>query len=253
MKKFTFITLYLLLMTLTCMAQTGNLDAVRQKIAEFNKKLPLTTDKNCTLEKIIIEDGYVVQYGTCISTFNEEGKTLLRTWGENYLEQAKNKNVRLMYQEYMKAGLGVKQIMKFKDTGKSESFALTVSDIKRMLSFPADASSLLLEEIRAARESLPFAASVGIICSAYEFPKQDLIMRFDVDETYYSMETLQANISNTKQTFLSGIKAGTSESIQMAKMCVNAGYGMGFIYVGKKSGKKAELIMTYQELKACFD
>ena len=252
MRKFTT-TIYMLLLLLTCMAQSGNMADIRKKIADINNKLPLSIDSNCTIDKLAVEDGCVVQYGTCSSSFDQNGKSLNRTWGESFLEQGKNEGVRVMYQEYMSAGFGVKQIMRFKDSGKTASNTFTVNDLGRMMSFPAEAYSVLLNEIRVARKSLPFAAGVGIMCVAYEFSREDMIMCFDVDEEFYSMDDLQDNASSTKKRMLSQIADRTSKSLLMARICVNAGYGMGLCYIGKTSGKKAEVIMTYQELKTCFD
>ena len=39
----------------------------------------------------------------------------------------------------------------------------------------------------------------------------------------------------------------------MEKICANAGFGLGMKYIGKSSGKTAEMTITYEELKVCFE
>lgn len=234
-------------------AQTTKLQTIEGKVAEINKKLPIKTDGGSTIEKIKIEDGYVVQYASRPSMYDSAGNSLLKPYGESFLEQAKNENVRIMYEEYLAAGLGVKQIMYFSDAKKTESLTFEVSDLKRMLTFPASAYWQLLSELRGGRKNLPMAAGEGLTCIDYETPHYGFLYIYEVDEDVYQIEILQKNLNKNKFIVLSELATGKSDLFEMAKLCANAGFGLGMKYIGESSGKSAEMIMSYEELKVCFE
>ena len=233
-------------------AQTTKLQAIKEKIAEINKKLPIHTDGGMTIEKMKVEKGYVVQYASSPSMFDRDGKSLSRPYGESFLEQAKNEGVRSMYKDYLACGLGAKQIMYFKDTKKTETLTFEVADLERMLAFPASAYRQLIHELRTDRDALPTPVVEGITCIAYEIPHYDFIMVYEADENVYPMDAVEKSLNKTKVKILSELANGESDMLDMFNLCVNAGFGFGMKYIGKSSRKSVEVIISYDELKKCL-
>jgi hypothetical protein len=234
-------------------AQTIKLQEIKEKVAGINKNLPIETEEGAKIESIKIEEGYIVQQASRPSIYDRDGNSVLRDYGESFLEQAKNESARAMYEDYLNAGLGVKQVMFFKDVKKTETVTFSVSDLKKMLSLPASAYWQLLSELKGARKDLPMSAGDGLTCVAYEAPQYEFIYVYEVDENIYQIEILQKNLNKNKYKVFSELSTGKSDLFEMAKLCVNAGFGLGMKYIGKTSRKSAEMIMTYEELKVCFE
>lgn len=253
MKKIFISTLFCFLTALCLNAQTDKKQEIINKIADINTNLPIQTAGGATIERMAVEDGYVVQYGSSPSMYYANGKSKSRTYGEAFLEQAKNEGVRSMYREFLAAGFGVKQVMTFKDTKKSESITFTSSELQRMLSFPASAYEQLLTDIREARKSLPVLATEGLVCIAYEVPQRDFYYVYEADESLFEIDLLQKSLNKNKYSFLAELSAGKGEMLEMATICFKVGLGMGMKYVGKSSGKSAEMVISYEELKTCFE
>lgn len=252
MRRIRFLMLCLLSVTLSIGAQNGKMAALKKKVAEINRTLPRELSDNVTLESIKVENGYVVQYCSGKSMYDENGKSLSRTYGEAFLEQGKNEAVRSMYAEYLEAGLGAKQVIRFKN-GVTETMTFTMAELHRMLSFPSEAYSDLLLDIRRSRLALPMDTGKGMICTAFEFPKQEFMYVYEVDEYLYSIDAIQKNLNKNKYALLSEIVAGTSDLLPAVKLCVAVGYGLSMKYVGKISNKVAEMNITYKELKNCVE
>lgn len=224
----------------------------RNKVAEINKILP-TSIGETTIEEMKIENGFIVMYVSRTSMYDEEGKSTQRSYGEAFLEQAKNESVRVMYQDFLNEGLGVKMVGVFKDTGERETLTFTVDELQRMMSFPASAYSELLHDIRISRKSLPISAGDGMTCVAYEFPQKESLLVYEVDEDLYPIDILQKNLNKNKFKLLAELVDGSSELFPFVKLCVNAGYGFGMKYVGKSSKREAEMIIPYEDLKSCLE
>ena len=253
MKKSVILLFCMLAISLSSVAQTSKLLEVQNKIAAANSKLPLKTAGGATIESMKIENGYVVQRGSRASIYDNNGQSSSRSYGESFLEQAKNEGVRAMYKDYLEAGLGAKLVMFFKDVKKTETLTFELSDLKRMLSFPVSAYFQLLNELRVARNDLPMAAADGLTCISYDTPRYEFVLVYEVDESLYQIEDLQKNLNKNKYTLLHDLSIGKSGMYEMAKLCANAGFGLGMKYNGKSSGKIAEVIIPYEELKVCFE
>lgn len=253
MKKSVILLCCMFAISLSSVAQTSKLLEVQKKVAAANSKLPLKTGGGATIESMKIEDGYVVQRCSSASMYDSNGRSSSRSYGESFLEQAKSESARAMYKDYLEAGLGVKLVMFFKDVKKTETITLEPSDLKRMLSFPVSAYLQLLNELRIGRNGLPMAAAEGLTCISYETPRYEFMLIYEVDESLYQIDVLQKNISKNKYKLLHDLSIGKSGMYELAKLCANAGFGLGMKYIGKSSGKTAEMTITYEELKVCFE
>ena len=253
MKKTGVLIVCMLSIAISLFAQSSRLLEVQNKLAEVNKKLPIKTAGGVTIESMKIENGYVVQYASSASVYDSNGQSSSRSFGESFLEQAKNEGTRAMYEDYLEAGLGVKQVMFFKKENRTETITFETSDLKRMLSFPASAYFQLLNELRAARKDIPIVAGDGLIGIGYETPRYEFVFVYEADERKYQVDNLQKNLNKNKFKLLHDLSIGQSNMLEMAKICVNAGFGMGMKYIGNASGKSAEMTMTYEELKVCFE
>lgn len=247
------IVFILFLSVLSFAPQIGIAQNIYEKVKEVNKKLPIVNDEGSIIESVIIENGYVVQHASKLSIYNSDGNISLRSYGESFLEQARNESVRAMYEDILSAGMGVKQVMFFKDENKTDTITFEVSDLKRMLAFPTSAYWQLLNELRGARKGLPMATDDGLTCIAYETPHYEFIYVFEAEENVYQIDLLQKNLNKNKFKVLSELATGKSDLFEMAKICANAGFGLGMKYIGKSSGKSAEMIMSYDELRVCFE
>ena len=253
MKKNVILLCCMFAISLSSVAQTSKLLEVQKKVAATNSKLPLKTRGGATIESMKIENGFVVQRCSSASMYDSNGRSSSRSYGESFLEQAKSESARAMYKDYLEAGLGVKLVMFFKDVKKTETITLEPSDLKRMLSYPVSAYSQLLNELRVGRNNLPMAAGDGLTCISYETPRYEFVFLYEVDESLYLIDALQKNLNKNKFKLLHDLSIGKSDLYEMAKICANAGFGLGMKYIGKSSVKTAEMTITYEELKVCFE
>lgn len=122
-----------------------------------------------------------------------------------------------------------------------------------MLSFPVSAYFQLLNELRVARNDLPMAAADGLTCISYDTPRYEFVLVYEVDESLYQIDAFQRNLNKNKYKLLHDLSIGQSGMYEMAKLCASAGFGLGMKYIGKSSGKTAQVIIPYEELKVCFE
>ena len=220
---------------------------IEKKVSELNSRLPLDMGDGLTLERMAVESGYVVMDCKAPTT---DKSALENTKGDEFVIQARKAGVRSMYSDYLSAGLGAKQISRFADTGKSVTLSFSSQELKRMMSYPAEAYTNLWDLVKSTREDLPLDIGDGLTMTKCYCTMDEVVTTYDCDPNVYTLEVferLQQGLQEQHDDFLKEIVNGTSELIDIAKVTAAAGFGYS-IYYYIKGQQPSSLTLTYQEL-----
>lgn len=113
-----------------------------------------------------------------------------------------------------------------------------------------EAEQLLKLGIEQANQECPQDTGVGAIITRIYLSGDYVMYHAECDEDLIDMDALMQNKpAMTKEIKKTLMDKSNPQSVQFVKMCVNAGKGIGFVYVGDTSGKKVSVRLTNADLK----
>lgn len=112
------------------------------------------------------------------------------------------------------------------------------------------ADEILNMAIKEAQNEFPLDAGMGIILTRLYLSGDHVMYVAECDEDLIEMSLLEQNRSEMIKGISAMIRDNSNPEVrQFAKICANAGKGIGFIYVGDTSGKKVTVKLSNAELK----
>ena len=76
-----------------------------------------------------------------------------------------------------------------------------------------------------------------------------LVYYYMCEEPKYDIDRMSRNIPTMKSTIMAEVNSSDYFMSELRKACKEAGVGIGYYYVGKKSGKIAKILVPVSELK----
>ena len=113
-----------------------------------------------------------------------------------------------------------------------------------------DEDDALLElMISETNKTLPAEYATGMVNTKLVREGNYVVYYYMCDEDLYDIDLMNKNLPTMKNMVLEELNADDVYISLFREVCKNARVGVGYIYVGKKSGKKASLYIHVSQLK----
>lgn len=113
-----------------------------------------------------------------------------------------------------------------------------------------DENNALLElMISETNKTLPAEYATGMVNTKLVREGNYVVYYYMCDEDLYDIDLMNKNLPDYKDDVLEELNSDDIFLSMFREVCKNAGVGVGYIYVGKKSGKKASLYIPVSKLK----
>lgn len=256
-KSFGFVLLcsLSLLMVFISSCQESKLKAV---VAIANKQCPMDMGEVGTITSIIY-DGDNVVYSlnlnesiTDISVLKknpESMKESVKTMFQNPAAEVKQ-----MLQLVTECNAGLQMIFIGKDSGEKAVCEITSEELKNILKTEGDSSqseqAKLEAQVKMANLQFPMQASPQILIEKMEISNESVVYICKVDEDACPISQIEANAKEVKQGIVATLAAQSDPATQLfLKTCINNDKNIAYKYIGTKSGKEYEVVVTLPELK----
>lgn len=237
-----------------CYGQSKNINDV---VKEFQSELPLSLGTMGEITSFSISDGNL--FMEC--RVNEEvvdipslkkNPSLMKESMKQWM-LTPNSGYSFMLDALEEAGLGLKVLYIGKESGERVSCELTSTEIKGRSAHLSDydPQKLLNLQIELASAQLTqkdLEDSDEIVCTKIYRKGKYVIYEYIADET--TIEALKMiKPAVLKSLTLDELNSDDVTLSQFRRICKNAGVGIAYYYIGKKSGKKIKLLFPAKELK----
>lgn len=109
---------------------------------------------------------------------------------------------------------------------------------------------ILQNEVIAGNNEYPLDLGNGIVLTRSYISGDYVVYVYECDENTINMEMLEQNKSTLLEDIKNTIRSSSNPQLrEFAKLCVNAGKGIEYLYIGDASGRKMIAFLTLSELK----
>ena len=237
--------------TASCNAQNHRLESI---IRELNKEMPISMGmvgnltkidvKNSTLEITATVDESLVNIESLQSNPELMKKNL------KLIIQNSDGDMKTAFEEMKKSDLGLKFTYVGNDSGKKASVSLQQNELKALSFASKDPNKLLQSQIELTNAQLPMDLGSGMVNTKLVRQGDYVIYYYKCDEDLLDIEQMQANIPLMQNLIVDELNNNNDPTFNMfKKMCKDANVGIGYYYVGDKSGKIAKVLIPVKDLK----
>ena len=110
-------------------------------------------------------------------------------------------------------------------------------------------NALLELMISETNKTLPTEYAEGMVNTKLVREGNYVVYYYVCDEDLYDIDLMNKNLPDYKDDVLEELNSDEVFISMFRDVCKNAGVGVGYVYVGKKSGKKASLYIPVSKLK----
>jgi hypothetical protein len=159
----------------------------------------------------------------------------------------------VMMDKLIKENCGLKIVITNSAQGKTE-YSATVQEIqslrKRYQLNPQEAMcNMLTLSLEAERMSLPMKIEEGLYLTDYRLEGEDIVITAMMDESIYSIETLQENKEMVKNSIWEDVN-NDADMKALFDMCKVSHTGLVYRYVGDQSRKQCNIRFSSREIRA---
>ena len=233
-----------------CFGQSKNINDV---VEEFQSELPLSLGTMGEITSFSISDGNLfmecrVNEDVVDIPSLQNNPSLMKENMRQWL-LTPNPQYDVFFDALEDAGLGLKILYIGKESGERVSCELTSTDIKERAAHLSDydPEKLLDLQIQMANAQLSLENDDEIVCTKIYRKGKYVVYQFLVDDSTH--KTLKKVKSYMKDIALKELNSDDVTISQFRRICKNAGAGIAYCYIGKKSGKKLKILIPAEELK----
>lgn len=233
-----------------CYGQSKNINDV---VKEFQSELPLSLGTMGEITSFSISDGNLfmecrVNEDVVDIPSLQNNPSLMKENMRQWL-LTPNPQYDVFFDALEDAGLGLKILYIGKESGERVSCELTSTDIKERAAHLSDydPEKLLDLQIQMANAQLSLENDDEIVCTKIYRKGKYVVYQFLVDDS--TLKTILEVKSVMKDIALNELNSDDVTLSQFRRICKNAGVGIAYYYIGKKSGKKIKLLFPAKELK----
>ena len=235
-----------------CHAQSENITEI---IDGLQSNLPISLGSIGEITDIAISDGNLLL--TC--SVNEEFVDIPALQKDPSLINANMKQwmagssveTDYIFDELGSAGLGLKVLYIGKTSGERVSYELSNSEIKDRKALTADYNpkKTLDLQIAMAKAQLSSTEGEGIICTDIVRKGKYVIYYYLCDESTYDIKLMKKILPTLKAMAINEVNSNDIAITQFRRSCRNAGVGIAYYYIGKKTGKTAKVQIPLKDLR----
>lgn len=237
----------------TVKAQSSNL---KRLVRELNDEMPMSLGMMGDMTKVAIDNGYL-EFTAIVdeNIINIEAlKSNPGLFKENIRQLFLNRDsdIEFLFDEVVKADLGIKLTYIGRDSAKRVSGMLTSKEIKGIAKsrIKKDPDALLDAQLDITNAQLPNDLGNGMVNTKMVREGNYVVYYYICDEDLYDMDEMKESIPLFKEFISQEINDNGDPTIALLrKMCKDANVGIAFTYEGKTSGKKATIRIPVNELK----
>ena len=218
-----------------CFGQSKNINDV---VEEFQSELPLSLGTMGEITSFSISDGNLfmecrVNEDVVDIPSLKNNPSLMKENMRQWL-LTPNPQYDVFFDALEDAGLGLKVLYIGKESGERVSCELTSTKVLDL-------------QIQMANAQLSQENDDEIVCTKIYRKGKYVVYQFLVDDSTH--KTLKKVKSYMKDIALKELNSDDVTISQFRRICKNAGAGIAYCYIGKKSGKKLKILIPAEELK----
>lgn len=165
----------------------------------------------------------------------------------------KDENMRVLLDELVPAGVGLKLTYVGRDSGNKVSTMLTLEELKDLSNSERDEKdplALLEAQLRLTNAQLPNDLGNGMVNTKMVLEGDYVVYYYICDEDQYDIDSMKENIPLLKQLLIHELNDNKDPTIAVLRqICKDANKGIAFTYQGETTGKKASIMIPVEELK----
>ena len=233
----------------------GQSESITEIIDGLQSNLPISLGSIGEITDISISDGKLLL--TC--SVNEEFVDIPALQKDPSLINANMKQwlagssaeTDFIFDELGSAGLGLKVLYIGKTSGERVSYELSNSEIKDRKTLTADYNpkKTLDLQIAMAKAQLSSTEGEGITCTDIVRKGKYVIYYYLCDESTYDIKLMKKILPTLKAMAVNEVNSNDVAITQFRRSCKNAGVGIAYYYIGKKSGKTAKVRIPLKDLR----
>lgn len=227
---------------------------VQQIIDEANAYLPVDAGGGMTMTSLGYDHSslvYTLEFDDDPQglTINMMDSKVLKQSMLNTLKGNSNASVHVLFQVMEAHNLGMTYAFHGRQSKKTILVSLTLDEVRNALgSAPSSTSKSKLQgTIDMMNAMFPMKANEYITVSRIEMVADTVFYVYEIDEQYASVDDIADNAAGNHKTLKEQFAANPSSASFLA-MCKQEGKALGFLYVGKPSGKEFRFVLPADEL-----
>lgn len=256
-KKFFVFFLFCLCGTLSN-AQTR--DELKSALVEFNAQMPISLGPSGEIQSMHLEGQNVVLE----MLINDLGNVITKN---QYAQQEYKEDclttlsgIRMMdpaactsFQLFAKLGLGLKMNVTSENTNDRISVIVSPEELSKCMNSDPDFEKILRLQVKNTCKALPISSN-GMTITNCELRGRFHVTTSVIDESQLDMDLIEQSKLQFKNLILENITKNVDLTVVMnAFLCYKGNYGIIYEYVGSKSNKKFQVILSNEELGAIFN
>ena len=226
---------------------------ITEIIKEFNKQMPMSLGIMGEMTKVSVNGNYFEM--TC--SVNEDVVNLPALKNnpdlmhDNLVQMVTNSNIDGMdfiIGELVKSKLGMKMTYIGKTSRAQVTATLNANEIKQRSNQSSSKNpiELLDSQIRLTNIQLPMDLGNNMTLDRMVREKNYLVYYYSWTDDM--VDLLNLSKDEMKTEIKKSLKSDDPSFVMMKNMCKDAGIGMAFCYVGRETGKKCTIRVSYKEL-----
>lgn len=148
-------------------------------------------------------------------------------------------------------GIGLKLIYRGRNTGQELSALITHDELQDLADGKVTTGSphdQLVEFVRITNMQMPLDLGDGLTETACSMEDGYIVFQFSCDENVFSIDDLEKNSEESKQTILENIRGGSPVVEKTFNDIRRAGYGAIYRYIGKSSKRSIDIKIENSEM-----
>lgn len=110
--------------------------------------------------------------------------------------------------------------------------------------------TLLKEGIAEANSEFPMTAEEGIVVKKCYLDGGYVMYNYECDEDVLDMDLMEQNKYEVKQNIKKNLKSADADAVMFKQLCLKANKGLGYKFIGDRTGKTVFIRITCQELES---
>lgn len=234
-----------------CDAQNSLLEDV---VRELNKETPISMGMTGNLTEIAVRNNMLEITAkvdeSLVNIESLQSNPELMKENLKLIVQNGDGDMKTLFDLVKKSNKGLKFTYVGNVSGKKVSVSIKHEELKAMSSAPKDPNKLLQAQIDVTNAQLPMDYGNGMVNTKVVREGDYVIYYYQCDEDVLDIEQMQKNVSSMRSVIVDELNNSSDPAFTLfKKMCKDAGAGIGYYYVGNKSGKIAKVHIPADELK----
>lgn len=227
---------------------------VQLLLDEANAYLPVDAGGGMTMTELDYDNSalvYTMEFDDDPQglTINMMDSKVLKQSMLNTLKGNSNASVHVLFQVMEAHNLGMTYAFHGRQSKKTVLVHLTLDEVRSALdSTPLSISKSKLQgTIDMMNAMFPMKANEYITVARIEMVADTVFYVYEIDEQYASVDDIAGNAADNRKTLKEQFASNPSSASFLA-LCKQEGKALGFLYVGKPSGKEFCLVIPADEL-----